>query len=99
VSDPLTTLAVLLKNVGWSDGDLARRVGCSRQLIERIRAGRITASPRARREIAVVLGREGVMDVDGPPLAVGVEVLVRRDRFRMRKGRVTRPTHCVYEEG
>jgi len=36
------------------------------------------------------------MDVDGPPLAVGEEVLVRRDRFRMRKGRVTRPTHCVY---
>jgi len=25
-------------------------------------------------------------------------VLVPRDRFRVRKGRVTRPTRCMYEE-
>lgn len=58
MSDPLTALTVLMRTVGWSDGVLARKVGCSRQLVERIRNGRISPSPRMRREISVVLGRE-----------------------------------------
>ena len=77
-----------LRRAGWTDADLAERVGCSRPYVTAIRNGTKSASPAFRRDAAVVLARE--LDVDADQIRVrsfGPEPAPRHSVFGQAKER------------
>ena len=66
----LPALTFWLREIGWSDGALADRVGVSRSLISHVRLGRRPATPELRRDIPLVIAKEIGVDADQLRVAI-----------------------------